>query len=142
MNKVEFEEVYKGFCIRCELNQLGHRCGYVKVPEESRLYGVYHKNINVDVHGGLTYSGYEKEEYWLGFDCGHINDAADYDALKEYGMYTQAIAIGHRLSARHRCMETIRTLEFVKQECYKLVDGLIWINAELVNVRRNGDSDL
>lgn len=90
-------------------------CGYVGVPEGHPLFkveyddigggwgdlieaaftgGIRPKDVEVDVHGGLTFSGLcapdDKEHgichvvepgendrvWWLGFDCGHMNDVA------------------------------------------------------------------
>lgn len=57
----------------------GFWCGYVGVKAGHRLYGVHYDDINADVHGGLTYSGYLDEigvdrRWWIGFDCAHAGD--------------------------------------------------------------------
>lgn len=72
-------------------------CGYVGVGYCSPLYDVYYNskfmsNI-INIHGGLTYSTDKKQQYevimhdapaypivddketwWFGFDCGHLDD--------------------------------------------------------------------
>lgn len=64
--------------------------GYVSIPELSKLYGmdvddVYDENhiaSNLDVHGGITFTGkvknldksYEGNEFFIGFDCNHYGD--------------------------------------------------------------------
>lgn len=51
-------------------------CGYVKIPDTSRFYGVGYDELGpfITVHGGLTYSELEDDGYWIGFDCNHFDD--------------------------------------------------------------------
>jgi hypothetical protein len=68
---------------------LGHLCGYVGVPLDhpdaqpsinERGYDTQYDNVDVSVHGGLTFSEMGEGEpwirgfYWLGFDCAHAGD--------------------------------------------------------------------
>ena len=60
---------------------LGHLCGYVAIPPWHPFYGLRCEDINVWVHGGITWSGFFKglegkneREYQVGFDCAHFND--------------------------------------------------------------------
>ncbi len=69
-----------------------HRCGYVRVPAGHRFHGQPYDDIDVDVHGGLTFAEIEPcahEDgigYWIGFDCAHSGDAncppGDPDAVR------------------------------------------------------------
>jgi hypothetical protein len=70
----------------------GHWCGYVAVPPGHLLYGKDYDDVDVDVHGGLTYSEQKKPAldkivpqdisleglpanvWWFGFDCAHYMD--------------------------------------------------------------------
>src|SRR5215471_8421807 len=66
----------------------GALCGYVGVPASHPWHGRSYQEIDVSVHGGLTYSsgcqGHichtplegEAEVWWLGFDCAHCFDLA------------------------------------------------------------------
>lgn len=45
-------------------------CGYVHLPKGHPLLEAYHTEIDIEVHGGLTYS----DEGKIGFDCGHFDD--------------------------------------------------------------------
>lgn len=60
--------------------EIGHLCGYVGVPKDNHAHGKGYDNVDVDVHGGLTYSDKQvpKSEpnglWWLGFDCAHLGD--------------------------------------------------------------------
>jgi hypothetical protein len=67
----------------------GAWCGYVAVPPGHPLHGTTHDGIDVEVHGGLTYSGRcegdvchvpapgePDDVWWIGFDCGHAFDVS------------------------------------------------------------------
>ncbi len=47
--------------------------GYVRVPEGHPWHGLdyFHEDIDVAVHGGLTYGSVDG---WIGFDCLHYGD--------------------------------------------------------------------
>jgi len=49
-------------------------CGYVQVPKGHPAYGKWYDDVDVDVHGGLTFAQRTKDGHWLGFDCGHFGD--------------------------------------------------------------------
>lgn len=56
-------------------------CGYVGVTEGHPLYLKHYRSVDVDVHGGLTFSGHgqafldhPENVWWLGFDCAHFGD--------------------------------------------------------------------
>lgn len=122
----------------------GHWCGYVGVPEghpwfevDSDYCGMYQPKPDgyeegwyPDVHGGLTFSGFCREEeketgichvpgpgepdrvWWLGFDCAHAGDMT--------GMKWQAenpeVYAKLKEATRRICTDTYRTLEYVKGE--------------------------
>jgi hypothetical protein len=59
------------------------------------LYGTNYHNLDIEVHGGLTFSGYNKrydeaarvQNYWyIGFDCAHLNDVLDRDTKEKYNI--------------------------------------------------------
>ena len=71
----------------------GALCGYVGVDKTHPLFKHEYSGLDIDVHGGLTYSefcqetedpsfgichlvseGEEDERWWFGFDCGHGGD--------------------------------------------------------------------
>lgn len=119
-------------------NSMGHRCGYVSVPEDHPWFGcgysdpvnplMYaddwenHIDSKVDVHGGITFAdkkppvdGDFAEDWWFGFDCAHAGDARD-----------PAIASPDML----RMMptydgEVIRTKEYVERECADLARQIV-----------------
>ena len=72
-------------------SHMGSLCGYVGVPPEHPFYMRHYDSCEVDVHGGLTYSGHcrgrichkpepgeERDIWWLGFDCAHYQDLVPY----------------------------------------------------------------
>ncbi len=68
-------------------NRMGSLCGYVAVVPGHPSYGVGYDDVDVSVHGGLTYAdkcdgtichvpqpGEPDDVWWFGFDCAHVND--------------------------------------------------------------------
>lgn len=67
--------------LECVLRHgFGGYCGYVRVPEESDLYGKNYSEIErahpeLEVHGGITFSGsIDAQGWYLGFDTLHACD--------------------------------------------------------------------
>lgn len=79
-------------------------CGYVVIPVGHPLYEVhyddtYNSNMDVEVHGGLTYSDttiLKTGEWLLGFDCNHFMDSPE-----------------------------VQNAEYTKNEIIKMIDQLI-----------------
>ena len=72
-------------------NHGGALCGYVGVGRDHPLYGKHYDDVQLEVHGGLTYSqacveggvichvpepGRDHDIWWFGFDTAHWNDYA------------------------------------------------------------------
>lgn len=85
---VEEKWDYRGLqcvVVRADLDGLEtvmkHRCGYVRVPPGHAWHGLIYDEIEVDVHGGLTFAEIEPcthedgTGYWIGFDCAHFGDS-------------------------------------------------------------------
>lgn len=53
-------------------------CGYISIPVQNVKYieDIY----NLNVHGGITYTNYEKDNQFLvlGFDCAHYDDSPQF----------------------------------------------------------------
>ena len=87
-DKVEFRDPVTSLPCLIVRNPLGALCGYVGVPEGHPWYEKEYEEIDVRVHGGLTYSAFctegpqeesichvgEDKVWWLGFDCCHLGD--------------------------------------------------------------------
>lgn len=84
----------------------GYYCGYVVLPFSHSFYGKYWLELDdIDVHGGITFSGVLHDishvNYLLGFDCGHAGDDIN-----------------------------VQDEEYTLKECMKLVDQLIEVDAK------------
>lgn len=121
------KRIYKDFEYLVLQMPMGHLCGYVKVPSTHRFYGKDYDSIDVDCHGGLTYSyksdgkpfkldqkpnfgSYFTKGYWIGFDYAHSGDWSFYshdDFNEKYNSITQPFE--------------------VEDECKKVIDQLVKI---------------
>ena len=68
------------------LNLGTHPTAYVRIPEDHKYFQKGYDDVDVDVHGGLTYSGKkvsntENEGWWIGWDYAHYGDYAGYYAV-------------------------------------------------------------
>jgi hypothetical protein len=58
----------------------GYGCGYIGLPPEHPWHGKNYMELEVDIHGGLTYSnksvGKDPADgyWWIGFDTAHSGD--------------------------------------------------------------------
>ena len=93
---------------------MGHRCGYVTVPEGHPCAGKDYDELDVDVHGGLTYA----DGHQFGFDCAHLYDAKDPALMSD--RYRNIYERWPRLEEGG----TVKTLEFCVAECEKLAAQL------------------
>ena len=102
---VEKQFQYKGHDCICVFTRNGVRCGYV-----STKWHCGYDDFDIDCHGGLTFSGAlpesyaPKEEFYIGFDCGHCCDGIDIKLAYEYGLvdetereYFEEYNMGYRM---------------------------------------------
>lgn len=52
----------------------GHLCGYLKLPIDHPWAKTSMMELHSGVHGGITFSDGNDEEWLIGFDCGHSTD--------------------------------------------------------------------
>jgi hypothetical protein len=93
---------------------MGHRCGYVTVPAGHPCENKEYQDLDIEVHGGLTYSDGAK----FGFDCAHYHDKKDVNLMSEeyrevYKKYPPPFDDGE-----------IRTLEYCIEQCERLAAQL------------------
>lgn len=138
---LESRFVYKGFPCVVLFQPLCHRCGYVGLPKGHPLYNVDYAEIDIDCHGGLTYASDElsgvdiPDTWWIGFDCAHAGDRQDLETGKLYFKddpeRLKTIEILERTEEKfdkrypNAPKESIRTKEYVENECKKIVDQLV-----------------
>ena len=126
---------YKGVSCVVLFMPTGHRCGYVALPKGHKFYGSDFDSIEVECHGGLTYSENrlhhqdDKDVWWIGFDCGHYCDGVDVEKLKEYYGNDKSVAKTVEILAGYYSVinkeRKIKTLEYVKENCKSIVDQLL-----------------
>ena len=138
MKRIYLENLfgYKGYKCACTFTAGGHRCGYVAVNNE---HPYYKKDFSdegpneIKCHWGLTYAGdgqhFNPDDttlWWFGFDCAHYQDGVDYDTAKEYGLVNdKEYLIGKEFSAAMNEEATIKTSEFVEENCKMIVEQFI-----------------
>jgi hypothetical protein len=93
---------------------MGHRCGYVTVPDGHPCEGKDYDELDVEVHGGLTFGDGAK----FGFDCAHFYDAKDPELISDE--YRKIYERWPRFDESG----TVRTLEFCVAECERLAAQL------------------
>lgn len=93
---------------------MGHRCGYVTVPDGHPCAGKDYDELDVEVHGGLTFGNGAK----FGFDCAHFYDAKDPELMSDE--YRKIYERWPRFDEGG----TVRTLEFCVAECERLAAQL------------------
>mgnify|MGYP003464887905 CR=1 FL=1 len=125
---VEKHFKYKGHDCICIFSYIGYRCGYVSVSDKEKPFYDY----DVTCHCGLTFDGelpdyYKpKKKYYIGFDCGHICDGNDYDTALRYGLITEQ-RYNELIEMQIKSptfLQPVRSLEYVENECKKIVDQL------------------
>lgn len=87
----------------------GSWLGYVMVPVGHPMHGKGYSELEIDAHGGLTYSGDKKGDggHWLGFDCAHLGDLSP--GLHDYAEHGDRYRdIGY---VRHECESIARQIK-------------------------------
>lgn len=131
-DQLEFE--YEGYECEIRRNGVGALCGYVKLPKEHPRYEKDYDGINVDVHGGLTYSELENDKWVIGFDCAHSGDIAPSceksleEARKEFPLPDHIKELNDNVKKAYPNYSflhpTYKNIEYVKSECMSLVDQI------------------
>ena len=129
---VESVKKYRGHEVRVILyKSTGCRCGYVKLMRSAP------DRRDIECHGGVTFNEPVKSDdarfggepgHWIGFDCGHICDKADVEALEKYfGAPAKETCLGAIVKepCYTNAQGVVRTTEYVLNECYKIVDQLV-----------------
>lgn len=136
--KVEREFEHAGYKCVMIFTEGGYRCGYVGMPRGSKLFGANYGEVDVRVHGGLTYcGGGEDSEYpiksnlwWLGFDCAHWGDGKELKRAWELfpekrGQIQIQIQIEREIFGEEGNTEdVIRSEEYVAEECKRLAEQI------------------
>lgn len=93
----------------------GHLCGYVFIPEGNKSYDV--ADLDIDVHGGITYDEKKESGRVIGFDCAHSGDylpSMEVDSPKDEEGNGFCTRLG----------DVYRDMEYCLGECRKMVDQI------------------
>jgi hypothetical protein len=123
-------------CLAVRHPRLGNWCGYVGVPPEHPLHGRGYEDLDLEVHGGLSFAhacqpheseadgichvpgpGEPEHVWWLGFDCAHGGDLSPGLLRKDLDWLDSL-----KVLAEH---EIYRPLAYVKGECARLAAQLL-----------------
>lgn len=111
---------YRGYCCWVKRNlSLGVLCGYVALTPDDKFFEQDYDSPlydNLSVWGGLTYSGWQQDQFWLGFDCAHATDLIPQQVSLQQAGWLAPAAMDN---------VTYKDVAFVKDELRQLVDQLI-----------------
>lgn len=138
--KEEAEVLATGFCfglLYYILNLGTHPTAYIRVPKNNKFYEKEAGEIDLNVHGGITYSeeglyiekGRRVEGWFIGWDYGHYGDYLGFQ-----NKYVKGLAKGKKWTTdeifaeiRDVCYQIQSTVE-VEEDVYELMgqkEGLV-----------------
>ena len=124
------EEVfeYKGMKCAILLQGLGHRTAYINVIDTDLKF-VDYNNIDIEVHGGLTYSSMTlygcDNGWWIGWDYAHYADEPDYVSLIIHTTNADdAELVAHRIRSGINYGGHVWAFDEVKADIMEVVDLL------------------
>lgn len=127
-DKIQFVDQATGYPCLVLRGPVSSLCGYVGVYPSHPFFNKDCSELDINVHGGLTYSdksglksmkdgiwveleeGDEKNIWWFGFDCGHIGD------IQPKFLFSNLFV--HDISSKYR------NVEYVKSEVISLAGQL------------------
>lgn len=152
--KVESNKTHKGLKYLVVFSDMGHRCGYVEMPDfmlpaSDWTYDKVHDLIKENPpHGGVTYLdklshilGECNTETYIGFDSAHYGDAIDCDCIIEYFGEVNKVA-ELRLLKMHIPGTTIKVKEYMADECISLIDNLLLKGENNKNIDKHLDEGI
>lgn len=134
-DKVQWVDQKTGLDCLLHRSPLGAWCGYVGVAEGHPAFGQKYDRVDVEVHGGLTYSSFCQEVehesrgvchiplpgrpekvWWLGFDCAHYGDFCP--------VYDGKSSKDRGLPESYYSQKTYRDRSYARKETQKLARQL------------------
>lgn len=102
----EHAEVFESNGLRCALVLMdanpfmrAYFCGYVRVPPDHPWAGKHYDDIDVAVHGGLTFSCDDADGgTWIGWDDAHLNSCEQSPLDETIALAGQVAAAGRLAS--------------------------------------------
>lgn len=129
---VEANGLYKGYKYMVMFLPIGHRCGYVQVPDDHPIHNDCRidPETSISCHGGITFchrttmpDNDTEDHLWIGFDCRHYGDAVDAAALERYFGKSKAEVASYDMKG------VVRTKDYVVSECERIIDQLVAIES-------------
>jgi hypothetical protein len=139
-DKVQWVDAATGLDCMVRRGPMGGWCGYVGVPPDHLFHGAGYSDVDVEVHGGLTFGDSCDEEgdpaeaichtpfpgrpadvWWLGFDCGHCFDL---QPGLEARMRDLRLPPTRLPDLPDHLRDTYRTLEYVREQTTALAAQL------------------
>jgi hypothetical protein len=115
---------------------MGYRCGYVAISQDIvNLYDLTEDKVDeeIEAHGSVTFFDNEHcikdllshvcYDFWIGFDAGHSCDRKDLNLLKK--IFPGRFSFYKSSEYYNEEGSTIRNLNYMKNECKKVIDQLI-----------------
>ena len=125
---------YKGFPCVVVMQAMCYRTGYVGIPKGHVLYGKEYVDIDIDCHGGLTYSRdylidqSDKDVWWIGYDTGHYLDGHDVASARElFKDYPETLRTIDSMKSYHamQAHNPGATLAYCETECRRIVNQIL-----------------
>ena len=113
--KIEIIETfdYKGYkCMIKNNSMYNTKLGHIVIPNNDKLYNAKWDEIDINVHGGITFAGELDGEFVIGFDCMHFFDLDMKDNEEDAA----------------KIFECNKTIDYVRQELKNAVEQIIEIN--------------
>ncbi len=142
-DKVQWRDKHTGYpCLIVRSKMSGALCGYVGLTKRHRWFKKGYPDIDVDVHGGLTYAdmcmeddkehgvchivqqGEDDKVWWLGFDCAHAFDLMPGFEARSKELHERLGQPKYGMPKTGPFASHYRDMEFVKREVTKLAGQL------------------
>lgn len=138
-DKVQWRDPETGIACLAVRGRMGSWCGYAGVEEDHPAFEKGYNEVNVDVHGGLTYANHCMEGpeetvvchipepgkpdhvWWLGFDCAHFMDLVPHMEAYRRKTYEET---GDPIWAADEHVGSYKPLSYVRKEVTDLARQL------------------
>jgi len=115
----------------------GYFNGYIQVPDNHPWKEMDPFEIDADVHGGITFGKKDEKngQYWIGFDCAHLNDILpSMELIKKTFPQLQFSKDLEEMKKRFPVSllfnPSYKNINYVKYECESLVDQMLAIKVQ------------
>lgn len=138
--KIEKDFYYKNYRCLIIAQDSGFRCGYIKIPKNNILYNKKYQNIDINIHGGLTYSSFnykgypiktKNKTYWIGFDCHHADDLYDLNLINSNSELYDIAKNLNDIMTTFNSSATLKDKNYIENELKLAVNQIIKLNNEV-----------